>query len=101
MVFFERNGLRHGEFALREQSTATLGEKRWGYKVRELIWNLDSSVLAVWLERDGDLDVGECALIHNAHCLTFFSPIMDIEQLSLVSYSKESQVRICHITVGT
>ncbi|TPX36697.1 hypothetical protein SmJEL517_g01227 [Synchytrium microbalum] len=43
VVFFERNGLRHGEFELR-QPHAT--------KVRELAWNADSTILAVWLERD-------------------------------------------------
>ncbi|KAJ2322337.1 putative elongator complex protein 1, partial [Coemansia sp. RSA 2704] len=44
VVFFERNGLRHGEFALR----AGTG------RVRELSWNAESSVLAVVAEtRDG------------------------------------------------
>ncbi|KAI8061443.1 IKI3 family-domain-containing protein [Gongronella butleri] len=43
IVFFERNGLRHGEFSLREK-----GEHR----VIEVAWNADSSVLAIWLESD-------------------------------------------------
>ncbi|KAI1321045.1 hypothetical protein EDD11_008626 [Mortierella claussenii] len=42
IVFFERNGLRHGEFTLRG-TTDTI--------VRELAWNCDSTVLAVWLQR--------------------------------------------------
>ncbi|CAO3564635.1 unnamed protein product [Mortierella alpina] len=42
IVFFERNGLRHGEFTLREANDAV---------VKELAWNCDSTVLAVWLER--------------------------------------------------
>ncbi|KJE96404.1 hypothetical protein CAOG_09002 [Capsaspora owczarzaki ATCC 30864] len=42
IVFFERNGLRHGEF--------TLPFGRDQVVVRELAWNADSSVLAVWLE---------------------------------------------------
>ena len=42
VVFFERNGLRHGEFPLR-------GE---GLKVKRLLWNADSSVLGVWLEKN-------------------------------------------------
>ncbi|KAL5512586.1 hypothetical protein ACEPAG_3239 [Sanghuangporus baumii] len=47
VVFFERNGLRHGEFTLREQGN---------YKVRELFWNADSEILAVWIERhEGDV----------------------------------------------
>lgn len=37
VVFFERNGLRHGEFTLRKQTK----------KVLDLNWNSDSSILAV------------------------------------------------------
>ncbi|CED83780.1 IkappaB kinase complex, IKAP component [Phaffia rhodozyma] len=54
VVFFERNGLRHGEFELREVA----GKKRdgegrgWAYRVRELGWNCDSSLLSVWIEGD-------------------------------------------------
>ncbi|KAI9206900.1 IKI3 family-domain-containing protein [Polychytrium aggregatum] len=44
VVFFERNGLRHGEFALREDSAT---------RVVDVLWNADSTVLAVWLERCG------------------------------------------------
>jgi hypothetical protein len=40
-VFFERNGLRHGEFTLRESDE---------HKIIELQWNSDSSILAVWLQ---------------------------------------------------
>ena len=39
VVFLERNGLRHGGFELR----------RPGGRVREVLWNCDSSVLAVLL----------------------------------------------------
>ncbi|KAF9112880.1 hypothetical protein BGX27_002637 [Mortierella sp. AM989] len=42
IVFFERNGLRHGEFTLREPNDTV---------VKELAWNCDSTVLAVWLQR--------------------------------------------------
>ena len=43
VVFFERNGLRHGQFSLR----LTQGElKDWGSSI-SLKWNNDSSVLAV------------------------------------------------------
>ena len=59
-MFFERNGLRHGEFTLREwtlegQTASEL--RKWGYRVRELGWNSDSNVLSVWIERE-DGDVG-------------------------------------------
>jgi elongator complex protein 1 len=43
-VFFEKNGLRHGEFSLREPAST---------RVVELLWNSDSSVLAVLLQRVG------------------------------------------------
>ncbi|KAF8633329.1 hypothetical protein AX17_004501 [Amanita inopinata Kibby_2008] len=63
VVFFERNGLRHGEFGLRAGDLGakqTMGEqivkRKWGYCVRELCWNPDSNILAVWIEKDeGDL----------------------------------------------
>lgn len=42
VVFFERNGLRHGEFNLRIPADKVPGEK-----VLEIMWNGDSSVLAV------------------------------------------------------
>ena len=49
VVFFERNGLRRYDFALREEA---------GSKVRGLRWNEDSTLLAVWIERAQE-DVGE------------------------------------------
>lgn len=48
VVFFERNGLRRYDFALREPA----GSKS---VVRELSWNSDSSLLAVWIERTGEM----------------------------------------------
>jgi len=59
LVFFERNGLRHGEFGLRE-------EEGGRYKVKEVSWNADSTALAVWIERgEGgkDGDVGELVML--------------------------------------
>ncbi|KAI8144910.1 IKI3 family-domain-containing protein [Fennellomyces sp. T-0311] len=43
IVFIERNGLRHGEFTLREKSK---------HRLLEVSWNADSTVLAVWLETE-------------------------------------------------
>ena len=51
IAFFEKNGLRHGEFTL------PFGVK--DVKVCEVMWNLDSTVLAVWAE---DLEDGEGTL---------------------------------------
>lgn len=67
VVFFERNGLRHGEFSLREESASqpqgtqlgwidSQNEAPWSrtHFVRELAWNADGSALAVWLTRAGE-----------------------------------------------
>ena len=43
VVFFERNGLRHGQFSLRLNDEERM---TWGSEI-SLIWNVDSSVLAV------------------------------------------------------
>ncbi|XP_031424858.1 elongator complex protein 1 isoform X2 [Clupea harengus] len=48
VVFLEKNGLLHGDF--------TLPLHKDQAKVKELLWNSDSSVLAVWLE---DMNAGE------------------------------------------
>ncbi|KAI0629477.1 IkappaB kinase complex IKAP component [Trametes polyzona] len=57
IVFFERNGLRHGEFTLREDvAKSASDQRRWGYRVREVGWSSDSNVLSVWIDReDGDV----------------------------------------------
>ncbi|KDN37370.1 IKI3-domain-containing protein [Tilletiaria anomala UBC 951] len=73
VVFFERNGLRHGEFTLREEGSAqpkgltfpvgdaqeqvqaeVRGVQTWKRQhfVRDLTWNVDGSALAVVLERE-------------------------------------------------
>jgi elongator complex protein 1 len=51
VVFFERNGLRHGQFSLRSPS----GEKSVSATSIALSWNNDSSVLAVILEHSVQL----------------------------------------------
>ena len=59
VVFFERNGLRHGEFTLREVSKPLPSEENdWTYKVKELAWNSDSTILSIWISTDNG-DVGE------------------------------------------
>ncbi|XP_068089818.1 elongator complex protein 1 [Hyperolius riggenbachi] len=42
VIFFEKNGLVHGEFSL--------PFARGAVQVKELLWNADSTVLAVWLQ---------------------------------------------------
>ena len=50
VVFFEKNGLRRYDFALREDLGMKDGVRR-NSKVRALDWNSDSTLLAVWIER--------------------------------------------------
>ena len=60
VVFFERNGLRHGEFGIRSVDLVSKDGNerlRWGYRVRELSWSSDSNVLALWVEGSGG-DIG-------------------------------------------
>lgn len=95
VIFYERNGLRHGEFSLKVNDLAVKGkgptfstDRRWGYKVRELTWNSDSNVLAVWIEGD-EGDVGKLLTR-----LSFLgtehgdSPVLDNWKLSLVSQAR-------------
>ncbi|CAG8446071.1 15447_t:CDS:10 [Acaulospora morrowiae] len=59
IIFFEKNGLRHGEFTLRE----TLK-----HKIIEILWNCDSTVLAVWLERGSlETEKSSCVQLWNAN----------------------------------
>ncbi|KAF9047491.1 pol II transcription elongation factor [Panaeolus papilionaceus] len=61
IIFYERNGLRHGEFTLPSEGLLVKGAEtpsnlRWGYRIRELSWNSDSNVLAIWIYGDqGDV----------------------------------------------
>uniref|UniRef100_A0AAQ5XH23 Elongator complex protein 1 n=1 Tax=Amphiprion ocellaris TaxID=80972 RepID=A0AAQ5XH23_AMPOC len=55
VVFMEKNGLLHGDF--------TLPFSKDQAKVKELLWNSDSTVLAVWLE---DMAAGEDGQV-NSH----------------------------------
>lgn len=75
VVFLERNGLRHGEFGIREWERLGGAEgvkglnvnvnggkgMRCGYRVREVSWSGDGGVLGIWVE-GGEGDVCECSL---------------------------------------
>lgn len=50
VVFFERNGLRHGEFTLPAEYRAS------AFRVQQVGWNIESDVLAVALESTTDQD---------------------------------------------
>jgi elongator complex protein 1 len=67
VAFFEPNGLRHGEFNLKVERwwrNRELDPKNvnWGYRVKDLLWNADSTILAIWIEVNGDAgarDIGK------------------------------------------
>lgn len=67
IIFFERNGLRHGEFGIRVHDLAIKSklELRWGYRLKELSWSSDSTVLCLWIEREGSGDLGNTLLYCN------------------------------------
>lgn len=59
VVFFERNGLRHGEFGMRLadiggrfKGLESADDRKWGYKVKEAAWNSGSNILSIWVEHD-------------------------------------------------
>ncbi|WVW79282.1 hypothetical protein I302_101249 [Kwoniella bestiolae CBS 10118] len=61
VAMFERNGLRHGGFELRED------KQTWkDGRVRGMQWNSDSEVLAIWIERN-DQDVVQLWSMKNYH----------------------------------
>ncbi|KAI9441755.1 IKI3 family-domain-containing protein [Lactarius indigo] len=70
VVFFEKNGLRHGEFGLRHETLSAgktdVKDRKWGYKVKEVCWSADSNVLLVWIEEDAG-DTVQLWTIGNYH----------------------------------
>ncbi len=76
VVFFERNGLRHGEFGLRIEDIGgkfrgidNPEERKWGYKVKEAGWSSDSNILSIWLEHDE----GDIGMLNGLNSLEFDS----------------------------
>lgn len=56
VVFFEKNGLRHGEFTIREEG-----------RVGEVAWNADSSILSLILEKAGGSTTVQLWSMNNYH----------------------------------
>ena len=60
VVFFERNGLRHGEFSFQTPPT--------NIRVRELLWSNDSAVLGVWcVQGEGEEEWVQLWTVGNYH----------------------------------
>lgn len=78
VVFFERNGLRHGEFNLREPwKKITLGGRiGWGYSVKDVSWSSDSNILSVWI-RGQEKDVGSLT-VSRSSILRTHSPAVQL-----------------------
>ena len=55
VIFYERNGLRRYDFPLR-------GSEQQDVEVKQLAWNADSSLLAVWLSGRSGSDSGEAPI---------------------------------------
>jgi elongator complex protein 1 len=75
VVFFERNGLRHGEFGLgmggKFKGLDSTDVRKWGYRVKEASWSSDSNILSIWIECDeGDVGTFQVEIFHFAfsHC---------------------------------
>lgn len=83
VVFFERNGLVHGGFRLREDERVRRGEGDAAWEVRGLAYCSSSEVLAVHIQRR-DTDVGESYGKRLEIVLIRCSATMDNEQLSLL-----------------
>jgi elongator complex protein 1 len=78
VVFFERNGLRHGEFTLREpwRKTVSDGRINWGYSVEDVAWSSDSNILSIWVKGQ-EKDVGSSRV----HYPSFFRTQVSTVQL--------------------
>jgi elongator complex protein 1 len=98
IVFFEKNGLRHGEFGLRHGSPGVgpsdAKERKWGYKVKEVCWSADSNVLLVWIEEDGG-DTREPYFLSLMSYPYALSPTLDDWELPLVLFERYPR-RLAH-----
>ncbi|KIY46095.1 IkappaB kinase complex, IKAP component [Fistulina hepatica ATCC 64428] len=103
VVFFERNGLRHGEFALRTSDLKQDGAvsplsslRKWGYRVKELSWSPDSTVLGAWIECD-DGDIVQLWTTSNYHWLELhFLPYLK-QEIQAPSHSKNERSRFTSV----
>ncbi|KAF8522598.1 IkappaB kinase complex IKAP component [Hysterangium stoloniferum] len=101
VIFFERNGLRHGEFYLRESPSQGNTEngppvRCWGYRVRELAWNADSSILSIWVERETE-DVVQLWTTGNYHWylkLEIPARSDNVRRFTSVTWHPEDPVRL-------
>lgn len=91
VVFFERNGLRHGQFTLRSSATDSLLDPKTRV---ELEWNTDSTVLAVSFGRTVQLWT-----MGNYHWY-LKQEILLTSSCSHVSWHPEKALRLAMISAG-
>ncbi|EJT98268.1 IkappaB kinase complex IKAP component [Dacryopinax primogenitus] len=91
VVFLERNGLRHGEFTLREEGR---------YRIKELDWSAGSEVLTVWIERE-EGDVVQLWTINNYHWYLKHAvhPPVPGEHFTTVQWHPELSLRLIVTTL--
>ncbi len=109
VIFYERNGLRHGEFSLREDAQAqpkgvafdaaedkkdqalAMPVLEWQrlHRIRELAWNADGSALAVLLERGALLDASASADMEG--------PVLQIWTTGNYHWYLKQEIRLQHL----
>ncbi|KAK0538478.1 putative elongator complex protein 1 [Tilletia horrida] len=108
IVFFERNGLRHGEFSLREEGEAQPGVGEAGttvqklswtreHTIKEIAWNSDGSALAVHLSRStegGSEEVVQVWTTGNYHW--YLKQELDAASLGLVALQAHVKAMVWH-----
>lgn len=100
VVFFEPNGLRHGEFGLRvdrwlaskKEGSKGKDVESWGYRVKELMWNSDSAVLAVWLEVKGEVASGSTGVNSDTNSNGFVRDIIQLWTTSNYHWYEARQI---------
>jgi hypothetical protein len=88
VIFFEKNGLRRGDFEITyaQNPKGVATERKWGYRIKEVSWSCDSSVLAVWIEGDeSDISASLFRITTDSLIQRISSPTMDHWKLPLVS----------------
>ncbi|CAI2174277.1 9937_t:CDS:10 [Funneliformis geosporum] len=96
IIFFEKNGLRHGEFMLRET---------FAHKIIEIVWNCDSSVLAIWMEKNiSDNEHSTCVQLWNMNNYHWYLK-QEIQsqsdvRITSVSWDPEKALRLHYTTTN-
>jgi elongator complex protein 1 len=89
VIFFERNGLRKGEFGIRCATSPGCDlqtARKSVYRINEVSWSPDSNVLALWIQAEHE-DIGALEFSSQRICILTAktcSPAVDDRKLPLV-----------------